>query len=104
MTAHPGGDRWLWESRIFARAPTRCPRDKVEQTVTAWVAVRRHDVVYRGKAVKGSWWRALATRIEAHTDEGSWWRAEAPARRHPACVHARPCRNVRNRLARTRPS
>ncbi|WP_425584256.1 hypothetical protein [Streptosporangium album] len=72
LTAHPGGDRWRWESRIFARAPTtRRPRDKVEQTVTAWVAARRHDVVYRGKAVKGSWWRALATRIEAHTDEGS---------------------------------
>ncbi|MGW5682813.1 hypothetical protein [Nonomuraea sp. NPDC003754] len=38
---------------------TRRPRDKVEQAVTAWVAARRHDVVYRGKAVKGSWWRAL---------------------------------------------
>ncbi|MFF4772940.1 DUF3626 domain-containing protein [Microtetraspora fusca] len=42
LTAHPGGDRWRWKSRIFARAPTtRRPRDKVEQSVTAWVAGAR---------------------------------------------------------------
>ena len=25
LTAHPGGDRWRWESRIFGGATTRLP-------------------------------------------------------------------------------
>lgn len=37
----------LGEPHLRAGATTRRPRDKVEQAVTAWVAARRHDVVYR---------------------------------------------------------
>ncbi|MFI6182472.1 hypothetical protein ACIA8R_43580 [Nonomuraea sp. NPDC051191] len=38
---------------LRAGADDEAPRDKVEQAATAWVAARRHDVVYHGKAVKG---------------------------------------------------
>ena len=45
LTAHPGGDRWSWESRIFGNAYDEVPASEAEIRVAKFPATRHRWLV-----------------------------------------------------------